>query len=161
MRISQMEMMFEDISWFAIDQHQHIAYFTSGVHGVIPESVAACREDLDIVVSFFTDELEMTTTAYIDPDAFSRVKLVNNSAEVRSRVFEDDLEFGRKGLYCYDSISMKKFSGQYFKICSPYDPITVDSLPVEIASILRKTVIQNIYFNQCNLIPKDVMLADL
>lgn len=156
MRISEIERYNEDLEWFGMDRNQHIAHFDTGPYGLIPESIAASREDLDIVVNFFSGELQATTTAYKDPNVFTRVKLINDNTEGRERFLAVYLELCEKGIYCYEADNRFKFAGQYFKVCSPHSPIIASSLPTEIFTILQKTSTQMVCFSQCNLIPQDL-----
>jgi hypothetical protein len=155
-RISKIERYNEDIDWFGIDQNQHIAHFDAGSYGLIPESVAASREELDYVVNFFCEELQATTTAYNNYDIFTKVKLLNNSIEAKGKFFTTYSEFAAKGLYSYHASYLNKFIGQYCKVCSPQSPIIASSLPTEIFTILEKTSTQMICFDRCNLIPQDL-----
>jgi hypothetical protein len=158
MRISDAQRYVDNIEWFGIDRNQHIAYFTTGAYGSIPESIANSQEDLDIAVDFFTKELRSTTSSYKDITPLTKLTFSSKNKEVRESVlvdyFADYLEFSKKGIYCYDAES--KFAGQYFKVSYPHSPLIASSLPTEIFSILQKTSTQIICFNQCNLIPQDL-----
>jgi hypothetical protein len=155
-RISEIERYNEDLEWFGIDRNQHVAHFDTGPYGLIPESVAASREELDVVVNFFTEGLGVTTAAEKHCNVFTKVKLIDDSIEGKENFFIQYLEFCQKGIYCYEADNRFKFGGQYFKVCTPHSPIIASSLPAEIFSILQKTSTQIICFDRCNLIPQDL-----
>ncbi len=156
MRISETERYNEDLEWFGIDRDQHVARFETGPYGLIPESIAASREDLDFIATFFAEKLAITTHAHKHPDVFTKVKLIDDSVKIRERFFAEYLEFSEKGIYCYDADNRFKFAGQYFKVSYPQSPIIASSLPTEIFTILQKTSTQMICFDQYNLIPQDL-----
>jgi hypothetical protein len=144
--ISDVEISFEDIDWFAIDSIGEVAWFTSGAYGTLPASVRKSRNDLNTLVTFFEEHLALTTEGQIDSKAFDNVILASDTPEIRKSVFSENLQGASKGLYSYDSHDAEPMSGEYFRVSFPVQPITIEMLPEQIKNILSKTVLPTIAF---------------
>ena len=124
MRITNIDLQCEDLMWFAIDQNGYVLEFTSGGMGNVPEFVCADRESNDLLVNFFMNVLEETTSEQLEVP-YDDNDLIN-----------DAIHLSRKGLYCLDA------SGDtYDKICSPKAPLHIDSLPVNIREIMSTRLV--------------------
>ena len=53
MRISELEVEYEDILWFAIDKFHRVIAFTSGVYGHVPEFVCRSKEETILIENYF------------------------------------------------------------------------------------------------------------
>ena len=53
MRISELEVEYEDILWFAIDKFHRVIAFTSGVYGYVPELFCRSKEETILIENYF------------------------------------------------------------------------------------------------------------
>ncbi len=152
--ISDLEISIEDIDWFAIDSIGEIAWLTSGAYGSLPSSVRKSRNDLNTLLIFFEEYLDITTEGQIDSKAFDNVILISDTPEIRASVFFWNLQIASKGLYSYDSHDAVPVSEEYFRVSFPVQPITIKILPKKIKNILNNTILSNIIFRESRTIQK-------
>lgn len=131
MIITQQELQYEDIQWFAIDLKGHIISFTSGVYGNVPEFICKSRENLEILADYFTDNLKIKSDAIILKD-FSFGK----------ELILDCMSLSEKGMYCFDAYDGKNHTQYYSKISEPSVPLYFADLPQNIKEIIKLNLIE-------------------
>lgn len=124
MRITSIDLQCEDIIWFAIDKNGYVLEFTSGGIGNVPEFICADRETNELLVDFFMNTLEATTSENLIVD-YEDNDLMN-----------DAIILSRKGIYCFDARR-----DSYDKICFPTIPLSLEKLPKEIQKIMENRCI--------------------
>ena len=91
MRITAIELQYEDIMWFGIDNNNHIFECTSAGCGNVPEFVCISKENTESLLNFFMNELA----------EFTEEKVAVEYDDTNS-LLKDCIHLSRKGLYCYD-----------------------------------------------------------
>ena len=124
MRITAIELQYEDIMWFGIDNNNHIFECTSAGCGNVPEFVCISKENTESLLNFFMNELA----------EFTEEKVAVEYDDTNS-LLKDCIHLSRKGLYCYDVYEDDE--QQYIKISEPLKPLEFDSLPTYIKDILE------------------------
>ena len=129
MRITEIDLQCEDIMWFGIDINGNIFECTSAGRGNVPEYVCVSREETDLLVDYFTNEIQVTT----EP-----ICLIQ---EDNSQLFEEISDLASKGIYCYD-VSDEN-DELYLCIAKPKKAINISSLPQSIQETLSTHVFNN------------------
>lgn len=124
MRITAIELQYEDIMWFGIDNNNHIFECTSAGCGNVPEFVCISKENTESLLNFFMNELA----------EFTEEKVAVEYDDTNS-LLKDCIHLSRKELYCYDVYEDDE--QQYIKISEPLKPLEFDSLPSYIKDILE------------------------
>ena len=124
MRISEIELCYTDLDWFAIDKNKKIMCFTSGGYGNVPEFVCASKENTELLSEFFENAHDCTT-AIVVQDEKSGVNLDYWRAA------------SQKGLYCFDAVDGQDDTPSYTKISVPEQPLYFHELPPHIQSIIE------------------------
>ncbi len=125
MRITEIELQYEDIMWFGMDCKKHIFECTSAGYGNVPEFVCKSKENLDVLVHFFMNELEESTS-----------EKMCVQGKPGNELYEDCALLARKGIYCFDVCEDENRGEQYIKIAEPIRPLSYDTLPQQIQEIL-------------------------
>lgn len=129
MRITELELEYNDIEWFAIDKNQKIMRFTSGLYGYVPEFVCASVENNDLLGEFF-EKLGKYTDSIV---------LRNNS--FGAKLLHECQEISQKGIYCFDAFDGADDSTSYTKISVPKQPIYFSELPEHIQNAVRHNLL--------------------
>lgn len=141
MRITEFDLQIEDLEWYAIDENNNIAFFTSGGFGYVPEFICKSRENLDIVSSYF-DALD---------NNFTKAEVIDGAFDdyPKDEFKEDCINISEKGLFCYDVSD--DVEGEYKLLCRPINMIKLSDLPKEIQDILRQYKLQGVSFSENNI----------
>lgn len=126
MRISVIDLQCEDIMWFGIDKNGYIFECTSAGCGNVPEFVCKSFEEMNELVEYFIDKLEIST----------KEKIVTKYDE-ENQLVKDCIELARKGVYCYDFCEEKDHINEYKKVTEPLKPIHYNDLPQNIKDIMK------------------------
>ena len=125
-----------DVSWFAVDQDGHVAYFQSGENGTVP--VKAFRAEMP------PDVLQ---------PLLARVNEPPPSPEEDDEEEEDDLWFlepeqaARLGFFVYLG-STRVFSGPY-RLCErPERPLHIDTAPPALRQGIKRVQFASLCFDQ-------------
>lgn len=124
MRISEIELFYTDLEWFAIDKNKKIMCFTSGGYGNVPEFVCASKENTDLLIEFFENAHDCTTAIVVQDEKFGQ-KYLDYCRAVSS-----------KGLYYFDAVDGQDDTPSYTKISVPEQPLYFHELPPHIQSII-------------------------
>lgn len=119
-----------DIAWFGVDREGNLARFTSGMTGLVPESIACCESDWGMVGEY-VDNLNEQTGAQLEWDPTNGLGSV-----------EDWLECARKGVFVYDGFLAGSGDRVYRRVAVPNRPINIGNLPTLIAETIAKTAIE-------------------
>lgn len=122
MRITEIDLQYEDIMWFGIDNQNHIFECTSAGCGNVPEFVCQSKENTEALLEFFMDELDEFTQANLLVEYVGTNPLLN-----------DCVQLSRKGIYCFDIYAENE--QHYAKIAEPVEPLNYDALPKKIKDI--------------------------
>ncbi len=122
MRLTEIDLQCEDIMWFGIDNQNHIFECTTAGCGNVPEFVCKSKENIGLLMYFFTEELNEST----------QEKLVVEYDE-SNPLIQDCILLSRKGIYCFDIC--EEDANQYVKLTEPTKPLTYDKLPQKIKEI--------------------------
>lgn len=125
MRISELELEYSDIEWFAIDKNQKVMRFTSGLYGHVPEFVCSSKEKTDLLCSYCENLTNFTEAIILKGNSFG-VKLLNECREI-----------SQKGIYCFDAFDGLDDTTSYTKISEPKQPIYFHELPAPIQNIMK------------------------
>ena len=90
-RITEIELEYNDIEWFAIDRNQKIMRFTSGLYGHVPKFVCSSTEKNDLLVEFFENLKECTDSIILQNESFG-IEFLNECRDI-----------SQKGIYCFDA----------------------------------------------------------
>ena len=129
MRISELEVEYEDILWFAIDKFHRVIAFTSGVYGDVPEFVCRSKEETILIENYFDNCGKKTETKHIKDTDFGE------------KLIEFCECMTQKGIYCFDSYNGNEHVEYYTKISSPCEALVIENVPEPIASILKSHII--------------------
>lgn len=129
MRISELEVEYEDILWFAIDKFHRVIAFTSGVYGYVPEFVCHSKEETILIENYFDNCGKKTETKHIKDTDFGE------------KLIEFCECMTQKGIYCFDSYNGNEHVEYYTKISSPCEALVIENVPEPIASILKSHII--------------------
>lgn len=129
MRISELEVEYEDILWFAIDKFHRVIAFTSGVYGHVPEFVCRSKEETILIENYFDNCGKRTEIKHIKGIEFGE-KLIGFCEYIT-----------QKGIYCFDSYNGNEHVEYYTKISSPCEALVIENVPEPIASILKSHII--------------------
>jgi len=125
MRYSIIDLQIEDIMWFGIVIHGYIFACTTAGQANVPEFVCKSREETEKLYSFFTENLNITTTKILETN-YTNNDLIN-----------DAILLAKKGLFSFDAVIKDTVhKSEYTKIASPIQPIMFTSLPKDIQHIL-------------------------
>ena len=83
MRISELEVEYEDILWFAIDKFHRVIAFTSGVYGHVPEFVCRSKEETILIENYFDNCGKRTEIKHIKGIEFGEKLIVFFTVHVR------------------------------------------------------------------------------
>lgn len=136
-----------DLGWFALDRDGHIGFFTSSGSRVVPETVLASRESLELL------DKEIRKLPQLGKGSL-RGSVSGNC--------KDWIEMAGRGLVAYDFKSHDTSvyeKGDYELIATPSQPSTIDSLDKEIGRALRALTMKTICFTQKKLIKQDLIQA--
>lgn len=138
MRITELDLQIEDLEWYAIDENNNIAFFTSGGMGNVPEFICKCREDLNIVSNYFD----------LSDNIISEVELVVGAFEdyPDEKFKKDCVDISQKGLFCYDVSDENEYKNEYKILCRPNNMLKLDDLPERIKNILKQYRLDNVSF---------------
>ena len=124
MRITNIDLQCEDLMWFAVDKNGYIVEFTSGGIGNVPEFVCEDRDSNDLLVDYFMNISNETTSEQLI------VPYEDND------LLNDAIALSKKGIFCFDA------SGDsYEKISLPVLPLHMENLPDNIKRIMVKRLI--------------------
>lgn len=123
MRITEIDLQYEDIMWFGVDNQNHIFECTSAGCGNVPEFVCKSKENTDFLEDFFMQELK----------EFTQEKLLIQYDDT-NELLNDCIHLSRKGIYCFDIFKQNK--KQYIKLVEPVKPLIFDELPREVKDVL-------------------------
>lgn len=124
-----------DLDWFAVDGAGEIAHFASAGRP-LPRSVSQSKENNTFVREFFRALAANRKTGEIDPGVTLFVTF--ESVENKSKYGSDFMTMCTRGLYSYDT-TLPGADQLFFRVCSPQEPLKLDDLPIEVATIVRKT----------------------
>lgn len=137
MQITEEEVEYEDIMWFAVDNIGNIAMFTSGVYGNVPTYVCESRERVNILIDYFCIALQQSTDAII---------LRNNLLDLE--YLNDYKILSQKGIFCYDAFDGINHLESYLKITEPVKPLMISDLPTHIRNIITRNKIEGFVSKQ-------------
>lgn len=127
-----------DIDWFAIDQKGHVMQFAS-LGGIIPQSVAKYKEDNEFVLDYFKNTKVLSVSVTINDDLSTQSKFLTEKSYddyIRSAV-----SMAQKGLFAFYKSDINNFDDtNYHLVASPLVPLLFSELPMEIQSIIERTV---------------------
>lgn len=126
LRITEIELEYNDIEWFAIDRNQKIMRFTSGLYGHVPKFVCSSTEKNDLLVEFFENLKECTDSIILQNESFG-IELLNECRDI-----------SQKGIYCFDAFDGVDDSTSYTKISAPKKPIYFYELPDHIQNLIKQ-----------------------
>lgn len=129
MRISEVEVEYSDIEWFATDKKQKIMRFTSGLYGYVPEFVCASKENVEVLCKFFRSLKRSTDAMILQNDNFG------------NKLLDECKQLSQKGIYCFDSFDGVKDSIFYTKISEPMQPVLLYTLPQHIQNIMKFNIL--------------------
>ncbi|MGN1275375.1 MAG: hypothetical protein ACI4UK_00090 [Floccifex sp.] len=129
MRITEIDLQCEDIMWFGIDNENHIFECTSAGCGNVPEFVCRSKENTEILLEFFINEL----------DEFTEAKLLVEYID-GNQLLNECVQLSRKGIYCFDIYEENE--RQYAKIVEPVEPLNYDKLPKKIKDIFANNRVE-------------------
>jgi hypothetical protein len=140
MEVSDLEQETQDLDWFALDEEGTIGHFATGGSGKLPRSVAASRDNMNMLTEFFRTHFANFTTPIINPKLGLHVSLKDEDA--KEKYLQDYLNMASRGLYSYDCLLTGKKPTGYFLVAQPTTPLQLTLLPREIRSLLEMTVLQ-------------------
>lgn len=107
MRITEEELTYLDLTWFAVDKFGRIIELTSNGSGNVPEFVCKSQEKVNILEDYF----------------------VNKASD-------NYINFSEKRLYYFDAYDGKNRTTNYIKKSSPSNPLLISQIPKCISEIL-------------------------
>ena len=125
MRISEISLQCEDITWFGVDRCDHIFMCASGGCGCVPEFVCVSREETNMLENYFSKLPEATGA------------LVSKGIDAS----EDAMYWAQKGLFSFDVDYDDNYGNSYIKMTSPIKPLQLSDLPEQIQNMLQNHVI--------------------
>ena len=150
-----MELSFEDqlmdLDWFALDESGAIGHFTTAGIWPMPRSVAASKEDLERVQDFFWQKPPFTRVS-VEAKVFSYADVNPADETAREWFVHDFVQMAARGLYSYNCFLKEQPPAAYYRVAVPNEPLRVDSLPLEIRDILRRTIMPGVSFARDELI---------
>jgi hypothetical protein len=140
MEISAIDQEVSDYDWFAIDSKGNIGHFASN-GGILPESIAASAEDLQLIVDHFKSS--QARTGFRLAPTFSYPPDIK-SAEQKKIFVSSFVAYSECGLYSFDRYE-PNYRGDlskqnYIPVSQPNNPILVNQLPETIQIILSKVI---------------------
>jgi hypothetical protein len=141
--ISDIDEEVTDIDWFALDQEGFIGHFASGGFGGLPRSVAASKEDLEKVFSYFKNQPLNATAA--SPSSKALASVATKDEKGKAKFFKSYLEMASRGLYSFNFVIIGKRPAPYYLVARPAKPLHVNDLPDAIKTILRRTILPVIF----------------
>jgi len=129
LRISEVELEYSDIEWFAIDKNQKIVRLTSGLYGYVPDFVCSSKENAELLCVFFDNLPRSTTSISVQGENFG-TKLLDECQIV-----------SQKGIYCFDAFDGQDDTTSYTKISVPKQPLYFYELPENVQDIIRSNFI--------------------
>lgn len=152
MEISWEEQHSSDFDWFCVDDRGELGHFTTAGYKKLPPSVAASREDLELVMNFFAKELDRHGGFSVDPD------LGNHVEDPSERYLQSSVTMAGKGLYSFDIESHLRPKICYFRVGLPAQPLLLTDLPEQVREIVSRTVLPTGSLRNLSRIPYDVSL---
>jgi hypothetical protein len=130
-----------DAAWLALDSAGHVAIFTTGGEGPVPEALVSYATIVEEMVCCLPEMSEVDLRARVPrPDSF--------------------LAFARRGLYAYDwsdvHRSRSQALGSYELQAVPLHPRAVSELPVELQRIAEMCRTSAVLFGEPQLNPSAV-----
>jgi hypothetical protein len=118
-----------DTTWFALDGQGHVARFTSGENGHVPEAAPA-EESLD------PDPLEELWA----------LRHGSDPSEGRPEYLDEPKEVTRLGLFYYDYNEEFDPIGTYSRGPAPENPLHVDQLPPHLRKLVKQVRFEDVRF---------------
>jgi len=131
-----------DLAWIACDRHGEIAVFYSAGPGPIPKTVLELTEAEDASLETFLLGLPIVCGAEIKGEFPSTAPEGKGSFN----------EPARQGCYVFDWSDVHRARGllkAYERCALPLMPLTVETLPVDIQTLLRPLTFADIAFRDC------------
>lgn len=144
MRITEIDLEIGDIEWYAIDEHDRIARFTSGGSSAVPEYVCESVEELGFVCDFFRDVKTDNPTLAIFADSITKYPDENFRKECKL--------ISSKGLYVFDFSDEMEELDTYILISRPEKSTTISNLPLDIQTRIKKFKIEGADFDKSSTI---------
>ena len=127
----------KDIDWFAVDEHNEIAYFASG-GGVLPDSILENFKAFKVISAYLWDLPDNDNEIIINPLLEEIVKF--NSQKERDQYLKAFTLMAKHGIYSYDkTILMADGDYRYHLVASPVTPWKINELPSSVVEVLKKT----------------------
>lgn len=154
--ISELEEEASDYDWFAVDREGRVGHFTTGGFGVLPRSVAASSDDHKAITEFFRS-LPVSSEASLAPKAQEAAKNPKlrrtwtgpmSASTAATHCFEDFVQMASREVFSFDhsyglDCSMRRMRPcpVYYLIARPSNPLHVATLPLDIRTVLNRTVL--------------------
>ena len=138
MRITEFDLQIEDLEWYAIDENNNIAFFTSGGMGNVPEFICKSREYLNIVSNYFD----------LSDNTFAEAEVVEGAFDdyPNDEFKKDCIDVSEKGLFCYDVSDEDEHKNEYKLLCRPNNMLKLGDLPEEIQEIIKQYKLDGVSF---------------
>lgn len=138
MRITEFDLQIEDLEWYALDENDNIALFTSGGTGNVPEFICKSREKLNMIGDYFDLLDNIIAEAEIVKCAFEGYP--------NEEFKKDCINISKKGLFCYDVSDEDEHLNDYHLMCKPSNMLKLGDLPEEIQEILKEYKLNGVSF---------------
>jgi len=143
--ISEVEQQMTDYDWFGVDESGCLGHFTTAGFKLLPKSVSASREDLKRVTDYFR-QTEPTKERHVVTTDLEKYVGAFESGDKRKQYLSGFTEMADRGLYSFDIDTYERPGLAYFCVAIPLQPLKLDSLPRDIQSIVGRTVLKGIRF---------------
>ena len=145
--IPEVEQAMTDFDWFGVDENGYVGHFTTAGFKLLPKSVSASAEDLKKVTDYFKQVKPRKAGYSVNADLEKHVGPFENENE-KAKYLSDFSEMAVRGLYSFDIDTYVKPGLAYFCVAIPLQPLTLDLLPADIRSIVARTVLKGIRFEE-------------
>jgi hypothetical protein len=132
--VTEIEQRDSDWDWYAVDAAGHIGHFTTAGQVPLPASVAADFDAAKTLIAFF-DGLTPNTTFVVSGDLEEKCGIWESVAK-RDRYLASFGNAACRGLFSHD---ISTSGSEYFRVASPYEPLHIDLVPVEVRILLDRT----------------------
>jgi hypothetical protein len=127
-----------DWDWYAADSKGLIGHFTSAGFRQLPSSIRADLEATEACLEYFERGAKLRCGYTVSEDLESHVGTFPNP-DKRERYLRSFIQMASKGLYSFDTKPLWTGPGFYLLVARPDLPLRLDTLPLSIAEIVRKT----------------------
>ncbi|MCE9546953.1 MAG: hypothetical protein K8T25_15880 [Planctomycetia bacterium] len=150
--------------WLAADRSGYLALFQSIGDGALPRSLRSSLEDAELVDDFILTHLKSTIECCVghvlsegrEYITFERMAVVEKYKKEYDSYLAGVQQRASCGLFVFDAHLQTHRPVGYFQIGYPSIPRTVETLPLNIQSIVQHAVL-DVKFSETHYIPVDTI----